>query len=176
MVALVLGYLLVLWHKRSRAGRAWAMIRRSEACALSAGVNITFYKVWAFTLAGFLTGIGGGLLAGQLGALDNRSFPAFDSILLFAVTLIGGAYSWVGPIIAGLLMRAVPGVLNDFHIDNNIATIVFGAGLLHALITAPHGIAGQLLDLTYLVRQKIRSAMPAKPAANEQTQAREESV
>ena len=35
------------------AGRAWAMIRRSEVCALAAGVNIVRYKVWAFTLAGF---------------------------------------------------------------------------------------------------------------------------
>jgi len=169
MVALVLGYLLVLWHKRSRAGRAWAMIRRSEACAMSAGVNITLYKVWAFTLAGFLTGIGGGLLAGQLGALDNRSFPAFDSILLFAVTVIGGAYSWLGPILAGLLMRAVPGVLNDFHINNNVATIVFGAGLLHALITAPHGIAGQILDLYRSIRAKLGS-MRERPGAEKPAQ------
>ena len=44
-------------------------------------------------------------------------------------------------------MRAVPGILNDWYIDGNVATIVFGAGLLHALITAPQGVAGQLLDL-----------------------------
>jgi branched-chain amino acid transport system permease protein len=160
LVALVIGYLLVLWHKQTRAGRAWAMIRRSEACAMSAGVNITLYKVWAFALAGFLTGIGGGLLAGQLGALDNRSFPAFESVLLFAVTVIAGAYNWLGPIVAALLMRAVPGVLNDFHIDNNLATIVFGAGLLHALITAPQGISGQILDLARMIRMKIAGSTP----------------
>jgi branched-chain amino acid transport system permease protein len=144
--ALVIGYLFVLWHQRSRAGRAWAMIRRSEACALSASVNIVAYKIWAFALAGFLAGICGGLLAGLIGTLDLTSFPASESVLLFAVTLIGGAYSWLGPILAGLLLRAVPGLLNDWHIDGNIATIVFGAGLLHALITAPGGVAGQILD------------------------------
>lgn len=144
--ALVVGYLIVLWHQRSRVGRAWAMIRRSEACALSASVNIVAYKIWAFALAGFLAGICGGLLAGLIGTLDLTSFPASESVLLFAVTVIGGAYSWLGPILAGLLLRAVPGLLNDWHIDGNIATIVFGAGLLHALITAPRGIAGQILD------------------------------
>ena len=169
IVALVLGYLLVLWHKWSRAGRAWAMIRRSEACALAAGVNITFYKVWAFALAGFLAGIAGGLLAGQLGALDNRSFSAFESVLLFAVTVIGGAYNWLGPLIAALLMRAVPGLLNDFHINNNLATVVFGAGLLHALITAPHGISGQILDLAHTIRKKLPGAFSAKPAVEKQT-------
>ena len=90
-----------------------------------------------------------------MGALDNRSFPAFESVLLFAVTVIGGAYNWLGPLVAALLMRAVPGILNDFHIDNNLATIVFGAGLLHALITAPQGISGQILDLAYTIRKKL---------------------
>lgn len=154
LAALVMGYLIVLWHQRSRVGRAWAMIRRSEACALSASVNIVAYKIWAFALAGFLAGICGGLLAGLIGTLDLTSFPASESILLFAVTGIGGAYSWLGPILAGLLLRAVPGLLNDWHINGNLATILFGTGLLHALITAPRGIAGQILDAVARIKPK----------------------
>jgi branched-chain amino acid transport system permease protein len=163
LAVLVIGYLIVLWHKRSRPGRAWAMIRRSEACALSASVNIVAYKVWAFALAGFLAGICGGLLAGLIGQLDLRTFPASDSVLLFALTVIGGAYNWLGPIIAALLLRAVPGILNDFYVDGNIATIVYGAGLLHALITAPQGISGQLLDL--FNRLRLRAAGPVREKA-----------
>lgn len=147
MVVTALCYLLVLVHVRGRAGRAWAMIRRSEVCALAGGVDIVAYKVWAFALAGFLAGVAGGLLAGGVGQLDGGSFPASQSIMLFALTIVGGAYSWFGPIIAGLMLRAFPALLNDFRVDGNIATIVFGVGLLHALITAPHGIAGQLHDL-----------------------------
>jgi branched-chain amino acid transport system permease protein len=160
--ALVIGYLIVLWHQRSQVGRAWAMIRRSEACALSASVNIVVYKIWAFALAGFLAGICGGLLAGLIGTLDLTSFPASESVLLFAVTVIGGAYSWLGPILAGLLLRAVPGLLNDWHIDGNIATIVFGAGLLHALITAPRGIAGQILDAVGRIKVFAGQVRPEK--------------
>ena len=154
VAALVIAYLVVLWHQRSHVGRAWAMIRRSEACALSASVNIVAYKAWGFALAGFLAGICGGLLAALVGELDLSSFPASESILLFAVTVIGGAYSWLGPIVAGLLLRAVPGLLNDWHIDGNIATIVFGAGLLHALITAPNGVSGQILDAVQAIRTR----------------------
>jgi branched-subunit amino acid ABC-type transport system permease component len=154
LAALVVAYLVILWHQRSRVGRAWAMIRRSEACALSASVNIVAYKAWGFALAGFFAGICGGLLASLVGELDLSSFPASESILLFAVTVIGGAYSWIGPIVAGLLLRAVPGLLNDWHIDGNIATIVFGAGLLHALITAPNGVAGQILDAAELIKSR----------------------
>jgi branched-subunit amino acid ABC-type transport system permease component len=154
VAVLVIGYLIVLWHKRSRPGRAWAMIRRSEACALAASVNIVAYKVWAFALAGFIAGICGGLLAGLIGQLDHASFPASDSILLFALTVIGGAYHWAGPLVAGLLLRAVPGLLNDWGINGNIATAIYGAGLLHALITAPQGVSGQLFDLSRLIKTK----------------------
>jgi branched-chain amino acid transport system permease protein len=46
-------------------------------------------------------------------------------------------------------------LLNDFHVDGNIATMIFGAGLLHALITAPQGAAGQIADLASMVRGRI---------------------
>jgi branched-subunit amino acid ABC-type transport system permease component len=143
----VLGFLLVLWHRRSRAGRAWALIRRSEAGAVAMGVNIAFYKVWAFALAGFLAGIAGGLMAGSVGQMDGRAFPASDSIMLFALSVIAGAFHWSGPVFAGLLLRAVPALLTGWGVDGNIATMVFGTGLLHALITAPEGISGQIAGL-----------------------------
>jgi len=155
MVVLALCYLMVLLHVRGRPGRAWAMIRRSEICALSGGVHIVAYKVWAFTLSGFLAGIAGGLLAGGVGQLDGSAFPASQSIMLFALTIVGGAYSWLGPIIAGLMLRAFPALLNDFHVDGNIATMVFGAGLFHALVTAPQGIAGQLADAATALRNRL---------------------
>lgn len=156
-------YVLVLAHVRGRPGRAWAMIRRSEVCAFAGGVNIVAYKVWAFALAGFLAGVAGGVLAGGVGQLDASAFPASQSIMLFALTIVGGAYSWIGPIIAGLLLRAFPALLNDFRIDGNIATMVFGIGLLHALITAPHGVAGQLRDLVATVRRFLGGNRKAGP-------------
>ena len=164
VVVVAICFLLVWINVQGRPGRAWAMIRRGEICALAGGVNIVAYKVWAFTLAGFLAGISGGLLAGGVGQLDGSAFPASQSILLFAITVIAGAYSWIGPIIAGLLLRAFPALLNDFHLDGNIANIVFGAGLLHALITAPNGIAGQVTDLVKGIAKRFRR-QPGKAAS-----------
>lgn len=162
LIVLALCYALVFLHVRSRPGRAWALIRRSEVCAIACGVDIVWYKVWAFTLAGFLSGIAGGLLAGGTGQLDGLAFPASQSIMVFALTIVGGAYSWAGPIFAGLLLRAFPALLNDFHVDGNIATMVFGAGLLHALITAPQGIAGQIGDAVAALRKLAAGRRGAK--------------
>jgi branched-chain amino acid transport system permease protein len=148
LVAVAVGFALVMWHQRSRPGRAWALIRRSETGAVAMGTNIVAYKMWAFALSGFLAGIAGGLMAGSIGQLDGRAFPASDSIMLFALSVIAGAYHWFGPLFAGVLMRAVPALLINWGVDGNLATMVFGAGLLHALIMAPEGISGQIVGLS----------------------------
>ena len=63
---------LVVAHLRTRPGRAWAAIRQSQAAALAAGINITAYKLWAFALASFVTGVAGALL-GRPTATSTRS-------------------------------------------------------------------------------------------------------
>ena len=55
-------------HVRGKAGRAWAAIRQSQPAALAGGVNITLYKLWAFALASFMTGVMGCMLAGARAA------------------------------------------------------------------------------------------------------------
>lgn len=142
IVALCFG--LVALHRITAPGRAWAMIRQSEANAMAAGVNVTFYKIWAFALSGLLAGVSGALLSNALGQLDARSFLASEGILLFALAVVGGAYSWVGAVIAGILYKLLPALLNDVGVSADIALIVFGAALLHAIMTAPRGIAGQI--------------------------------
>ncbi len=66
VIVAILMFLLVLAHVRGRPGRAWAAIRQSESAALAAGINTTFYKLWAFALASFVTGVAGGLVGREL--------------------------------------------------------------------------------------------------------------
>ena len=152
-----LGFGLICLHERGRPGRAWSLIRKSEAAAMAVGINVTFYKIWGFALSGFLAGVAGGLLAGNLQLLDARSFPPAESVMIFALTVVGGAWHWYGAVIAALLYRFVPALLNDIGVSGDAAYIIFGAALIHALMTAPRGIAGQLTDLvTKLARSKGR--------------------
>lgn len=139
-------------HRRTRAGRSWALIRRGEAVAEGAGVNVLLYQTWAFGLAGVCAGVAGSLLAGAVGQLDGRAFAASESVMLFALTLIGGAYHWAGALVAGLLLRAVPSLLVDLGVNGYLAMIFFGAALLHALITAPRGLVGQWMAAIARVR------------------------
>jgi branched-chain amino acid transport system permease protein len=134
------------------------MIRRCKVCVPAAGVDIVWYKMWALALAGFLAGIARGVLAGGVGRVDGSAFLAGQSIMLFALTIVGCAYSWAGALLAGLLRRVFPALLFDCRVDGDIPTMLFGAGLLHTLFTARRGVAGQLGDGLGALRRLFDSA------------------
>ena len=144
---LLSGLLLIELHRVSKAGRAWALIRRSEQMAQASGVRVVFYKAWAFALSGWLAGIGGGAMACTFGQLDSSAFGASESILLFALTVVGGATSWLGVVIAALLMRAVPALFNQIGMNGFVAMMLFGVALVHALVNTGDGIAGQIMEI-----------------------------
>jgi branched-chain amino acid transport system permease protein len=144
VVVAALMFLLALWHVRSKPGRAWAAIRQSEPAALAAGVNITLYKLWALALASFMTGVAGGLLGPSVGKLYTFQFPTRDSIVLLAVVLMGGIYSLWGAVVAGVLMKLLPAVLDSLNLPADLLTILFGVGVLQVLLTAPAGLAAQV--------------------------------
>jgi branched-chain amino acid transport system permease protein len=164
IVALIM-FMLALWHVRGKPGRAWAAIRQSEPAALAAGVNVTFYKLWAFALASFVTGVAGALLGSSSHVLYNYQFPTSQSIILFAVVLMGGIYTMWGALVAAFLFQIVPAAFTVWGISNDWATILFGVGALQVLTTAPSGIAHQLpRDLAKLGRALFGLARRLAPA------------
>ncbi|MBO0775012.1 MAG: branched-chain amino acid ABC transporter permease [Actinobacteria bacterium] len=166
VVVAILMFLLVLAHLWTRPGRAWAAIRQSEPAALAAGINTTFYKLWAFALASFITGVAGGVMAGAVHYLYSIDFQTQDSITLLAVVLMGGAYSLWGAVVAALLLQLLPALLNDWGVSADWLTILFGLGVLQVLTTAPRGLADQvprdLARLGRLLRGRARRSAPSQ--------------
>jgi branched-chain amino acid transport system permease protein len=142
----VLCIFLVEAHRRTKPGRAWALIRKNEQMAVAAGVRIVFYKAWAFALSGFVAGVSGALLAGLFGQLDSSAFPTTNSIVIFIGTLLGGCDVWLGAFLGGVLTRFIPALLIDLNVNTNVGFMIFGAALLFAL-RDPLGIGGQLTIL-----------------------------
>ncbi len=153
-------FLLALVHVAGKPGRAWAAIRESEPAALSAGVNITLYKLWAFALASFVTGVAGCLLAAQVGVPRAITFQTQDSLIVAATALIGGIFSLWGAIIAGLFQQLLPFLFQaQWGVNANFLLTVFGAGLLQVLLTAPGGLIDQfpkdMANLGRLIARKV---------------------
>lgn len=160
IIAIVM-FLLVFAHLKTRPGRSWAAIRQSEPAALAAGINTTFYKLWALALASFVTGVAGALLAGADRYLYSIDFPIQNSIELLAVVLMGGAFSIAGAVVAAFLLAFLPALLQNWGVPNDWLIIVFGLGVLQVLTTAPAGLADQFpKDMRRLGRLLWRLARP----------------
>jgi branched-chain amino acid transport system permease protein len=151
-------FLLALLHVAAKPGRAWASIRESEPAALAAGVNITLYKMWAFALASFMTGVAGCLLAAQIGVPRAITFQTQDSLTLAATALIGGIFSLWGAVIAGVFNQLLPFLFQaQWGVNPNFLLVIFGAGLLQVLLTAPGGLIDQFpKDMANLGRLALR--------------------
>ena len=160
VVVVAIMFLLALIHVSGKPGRAWASIRESEPAALAAGVNISFYKMWAFALASFMTGVAGCLLAAQVGVSRAINFQTQDSLTLAATSLIGGIFSIWGALIAGIFNQLLPFLFQaQWGVDPNFLLVVFGAGLLQVLLTAPGGLIDQfpkdMVNLGRLIARKV---------------------
>ncbi len=161
VVMAALAFALAMLHLAGKPGRAWAMIRRSQAAAYASGVDITRYKTWAFALAGFLSGVAGGLAAGLTGSLNTLDFRASASMLLFGLAVSAGAYHLSGAVIAGVLAKVLPALFTEWGISADLANLIFGVLLMISLTSAPEGAAGGLQGLWHMTTGKLRRRTPA---------------
>ena len=161
-------FLLAWLHVRGKPGRAWAAIRQSQPAALAGGVNITLYKLWAFALAAFMTGVMGCILAASGGGLTILQFPTQESISLLAAVFMGGVYGFSGAIVAGVFIKLFPALLDNWDLPPDLLLILFGVGVLQVLLTAPQGLAVQVpKDLARLGRLIARPFTRGKRSAGE---------
>lgn len=133
---IVVMYLLVRMH-RSRFGRAMAAIRQDEQAAANMGINVVYVKNVVFILSAMLAA-GAGAFNGHLTRIVTPS--AFDfgqavDILAFAV--LGGTSTWVGPIVGGMVLAALPEVLRFL---NEFRGVFTGLVLLAVIVYLPGGI------------------------------------
>jgi branched-chain amino acid transport system permease protein len=157
VIAVVILFVLVAWQVTGIAGRAWAAVRHSEVTALAAGVHTTLYKLRAFALSAFITGIAGALLAAGPGGVTIQQFPVEQSIILLAVVLIGGVYNMWGALVAAFLLRALPQILDQqLGLEPELLTILFGIGIMQVLLVQPKGIVEDLRRLGAFVGRTLR--------------------
>jgi ABC-type branched-subunit amino acid transport system permease subunit len=149
--------------RRSPFGRRMLAVRSNERAAAVSGIGVVSTKLQAFALSAFIAGLGGGVLAYQLGAVAFDRFSPMASITLLAIVYIGGIATVGGAIAAGVIVNG--GVL--YVLLSNVGGIaswwlvISGAALLLTAVTQPDGIAvamGQQIDW---VKQRIGGG--AKP-------------
>ena len=81
---------------RSKIGRAWVAIRDNDIAAETMGVNIIWYKLLAFFVAGFFAGIAGSFWIITTMVVSPEHFIWYYSLLWVGIILIGGVGSIQG--------------------------------------------------------------------------------
>ncbi|MFM7887772.1 MAG: branched-chain amino acid ABC transporter permease, partial [Pseudanabaena sp.] len=136
--------------EKIRVGRALVAIREDELAADSMGINPTYYKVLAFTLAAILAGMVGAVSAHFLNTWNARQGTFDASIIFLAFVLIGGSRTFWGPVVGGIVLATprkasgkavstgVPLWLGQFLKDGRL--IIFGVLIVVGTIFYPKGI------------------------------------
>lgn len=104
----------------SRTGRAVMSIRDNRIAAESVGIDITKYKLIAFTISASLAGVAGVLYAHNLSSLMAlpKNFGYNMSIMILVFVVLGGIGSIRGSVIAAVLLTLLPELLrglNDYR-------------------------------------------------------------
>ena len=91
----------------SKTGRAFFALRGSEIGAASLGVDVTRYKLLAFTISGFLAGIAGSLLMLEAQTLSPEDFAFTRSLFFLSIAVVGGLTSLGGGIASALFFASL---------------------------------------------------------------------
>ena len=111
IILIIITLIIVQNLINSRDGRAIMAIRDNRIAAESIGINITKYKLMAFTVSAALAGMGGALYSHNLATLQASKFNFNTSILVLVFVVLGGIGNIRGSMIAAVVLTLLPELL-----------------------------------------------------------------
>ncbi len=165
LIVLVVVALGISFLRTSRLGSAMLAVRADERSAAASGINVVKVKLIGFAIAAFIAGLGGSLLAYQLGNVTFQDFDAFLGLVTFSVVVVAGITSVSGGILAGIisaggiLVAVISSGVGSGGVDNWYG-IVAGIGVILTVIFNPDGIVGP--THLFLEQRRVRGVL-ARP-------------
>ena len=114
VILLLLTLFIVQNLVNSRSGRAIMATRDNRIAAESVGIDVTKFKLLAFTISAALAGVAGVLYAHNLSMLKVSGFDYNMSILILVYVVLGGIGNLRGSMIATIILYALPELLRGF--------------------------------------------------------------
>jgi branched-chain amino acid transport system permease protein len=154
-------FLSAWWISRSRFGYALRSIKAAEWEAASFGINTTLYKLAAWILSAFYTGLVGGVWALWIAYIDPSSaFQASWGVKFSIMAILGGVGTVLGPVLGAVivetLMQIVWGTFLEYHLG------VLGLAVIIIILFFPGGLMG----IPSRLSKKRRKGMAVMPVSN----------
>ena len=117
IILLLITLFIVLNFVNSRSGRAVMAIRDNRIAAESVGINITRYKLMAFSISAALAGIAGVLYAHNLTTLTAlpKNFGYNQSIMILIFVVLGGIGNIRGSVIGAVVLTLLPELMRSLQ-------------------------------------------------------------
>ncbi len=154
-ILIMLMLFIVLNLIKSRTGRAIMSIRDNRIAAESVGINITKYKLVAFSISAALAGVAGAFYAHNFSSLVAQKFDYNTSILVLVFVVLGGIGNIRGPIIAATVLTVLPEMLRGL---NDYRMLIYAIILILVMIFSQNE---QLVAWRMRLRGKVAAAFGA---------------
>ena len=117
VILLLIALFIVLNLINSRSGRAVMAIRDNRIAAESVGINITKYKLMAFSISAALAGGAGVLYAHNLTTLTAlpKNFGYNQSIMILIFVVLGGIGNIRGSVIGAVVLTVLPELMRSLQ-------------------------------------------------------------
>lgn len=135
---LLLASILLVWRlMASRLGRVFASLQQGQELSQSLGINITKYRLIAFSVSCFLGGIGGAFFASMQQSIYPGSFVVADSISFTLYCFLGGLAYVAGPIVGAFLLTIA---FQLFHEFQQYQQLVYSLLMIGIMMWLPNGL------------------------------------
>jgi len=147
VVAIVIIYLIT----KSRVGLALEAIRENELEAKLMGIGVIKYKLVAFAISAFFTGIAGALEIHHFGYITPEVYGIDISFWPIIYSISGGLFTIGGPILGTVVITFIWGVLRSFGLVYE-GVVLIGLVLILIVIFLPKG----LVSIPEKIKARVR--------------------
>ena len=152
LVMMVLIIFVCYKIENSKMGYYLKAIKGNQEAARSLGVEVTRYKLMAFAVSAFFTGLGGVFYAQMvLFIIPERILGLDISIELALITIIGGRGTLFGPVFGAFLLRPLSEITAAYFGGTYLGVhlILYGILLMISILFIPKGMS-ELFNRLYL--------------------------
>ncbi|MCW2743217.1 MAG: inner-rane translocator [Blastococcus sp.] len=151
LVLLAVLYLVAALFVQSTWGRRSVAIREDEVLARSLGIRPEMPRFMAFVFAAVCAAVAGSFFAAYSNFISPTSFGllavGFQAVV---IVVVGGMGTLWGPMLAALLLTALP---EGLRVADQLSALLYGVVLLIFILFAPRGLAGLLTDAVRAARR-----------------------
>ena len=150
-IAMIITIFVVYSIVKSRHGRAIISIREDETASELSGIDVGYYKVFAFAVSAIFAGLAGGLYAHYYTVILPKGFDFNKSVEILVMVVLGGMGNLKGSIIAAIVLTIIPELLISF---SQYRMLLYAIVLIAAMILKGTGKGEQIMERLPFFKKK----------------------